>query len=143
MAASLQNAASEVLLDRPRQVGGARGCCPASTQAIATGPQRRLAHRLPTYPLPLGRREANDQPWQYLDEAAVQQVASNAPYAHWSWNTNAYSYDAAKPTWNCVMVGSCARSATGAACCCQIQLLRRCPCPPSLPWAMSRIALRC
>jgi hypothetical protein len=50
-------------------------------------------------------REASDQPWQYLDGLPVQQLASTSPYAHWSWNTNAYSYDAAKPTWNCVMVG--------------------------------------
>ena len=53
-------------------------------------------------------RESSDAFWAYLDGTALPQVASNSPYAHWSWNTNAFTYDAARTTWNCIQVSSTA-----------------------------------
>lgn len=49
-------------------------------------------------------RDAADASWQYVDGSVVQQVASNVPYAHWSWNMPTFSFDAARPTWNCIQV---------------------------------------
>jgi hypothetical protein len=50
-------------------------------------------------------RDAADAAWQYVDGSNVQQVSSNTPYAHWSWNMPTFSFDSAKPTWNCIQVG--------------------------------------
>jgi hypothetical protein len=49
-------------------------------------------------------RDAADAFWQYADSGTVQQTASNSPYAHWSYNMPTFSYDATKPTWNCIQV---------------------------------------
>jgi hypothetical protein len=61
---------------------------------------------LPTQAYWIGlSRDSADAFWQYADSGEVQQMASNyAPYAHWSYNMPSYSYDAAKPTWNCIQV---------------------------------------
>lgn len=56
-------------------------------------------------------RESSDTFWAYVDGTTLPQVASNSPYAHWSWNMNSYTYDSAKAAWNCIMVGLCLFSA--------------------------------
>jgi hypothetical protein len=52
-------------------------------------------------------REDSTAAWTWLDGlGALLQLASNTPYAHWSWNMNAYTYDSTKATWGCVQVGA-------------------------------------